>query len=298
MSLIIRLLMFPTLLALAACDPDHPPPLPYAVMPRDANLLNAIVHQAGVEITPPEGVPAEIGGPLAKALVDALQEQDIPAITGQKLEGAHAIKGMARMDAGAIVVDWVLYTPDGAELGGVKVRDALSADASADKPLPATVIQALTAQAVAALALHFPATSGEQGENLRVFVPDIPNVPGDGGKSLPTALRNALRAAGMSIAEAQDPQAIRIEGQVILSELDAANQLVKLTWRVLAPDGSEIGLVDQGNPVPHGRLDGNWGDVAYGAAAGAAEGIVPLLQDYQARPAAPAADAAKPAQTP
>lgn len=295
MSFIIRLLIFSTLLALAACDPDHPPPRPYAVMPRDASLLNAIVHQAGVEVTPPEGVPVEIGGQLAKALVDALQEQDVPAITGQRLTGAHAIKGMAQMENGAIMIDWVLYAPDGAELEGVKVRDALSADATASKPLPTTVIQALTSQAVAALARHFPATGAEQGENLRVFVPDIPNVPGDGGKSLPIALRNALRAAGLSIAERQDAQAIRIEGQVILSELDAANQLVKLTWRALAPDGSEIGLVDQSNPVPHGRLDGNWGELAYGAAAGAAQGIVPLLQDYQARPAA---DAAKPAQTP
>ena len=298
MNRLIRLLIVSPAFLLAACDPDHPPPLPYAVMPRDANLLNAIVHQAGVEVTPPEGVPVEIGGPLAKALVDALQEQDIPAITGQGLAGAHAIKGMARMETGAIMIDWVLYTPDGAELGGVKVRDALSVNANAGKALPTTVIQALTSQAVAALVLHFPAASGEQGENLQVFVPDIPNVPGDGGKSLPIALRNALRAAGMRIAGAQDAQAIRIEGQVILSELDAANQLVKLTWRALAPDGSEIGLVDQSNPVPHGRLDGNWGEIAYGAASGAAQGIVPLLQDYQARPATLDANAVKPAQTP
>ena len=285
MNRLIRLLIVSPAFLLAACDPDHPPPLPYAVMPRDANLLNAIVHQAGVEVTPPEGVPVEIGGPLAKALVDALQEQDIPAITGQKLAGAHAIKGAARMEPGAIVIDWVLYAPDGAELGGVKVRDALSADVHAGTALPTTMIQALTTQAVTALGLHFPAISGKQGETLRVFVPDIANVPGDGGKSLPMALRNALRAAGLGIADAQDAQAIRIEGQVILSELDAANQLVKLSWRVLASDGSEIGYIDQSNPVPHGRLDGNWSDVAYGAAAGAADGIIPLLQDYQARPA-------------
>ncbi len=298
MNSITRLLVFSALLGLAACDPDHPPPLPYAVMPRDANLLKAIVQQAGVEVTPPEGVPAAIGAPLAQALVDALQDQDIPAITGQKLTGAHMLRGNARMEPGAIVVDWVLYTPDGAELGGVQVRDALSAAALPDKPLPTTVIQALTAQAIAALALHFPAISGTDGENPLVFVPDIASVPGDGGKSLPGALRNALRAAGMRVSDAQDDQAIRIEGQVHLSELDAASQLVKLTWRALAPDGSEIGLVDQSNPVPHGRLDGNWGEIAYSAASGAADGIIPLLQDYKARSPAPNAAATKPAQTP
>jgi len=192
----------------------------------------------------------------------------------------------------------VLRGPEGAELGSIEVRDALSPGADPMEPLDATVAQALAARTAVAFAAYFPAAGGSHGVPLRVFVPDIANVPGDGGKSLPLALRSALRAAGMSVAEAEDPQAIRIEGQALLSELDAASQLVKLSWRVLATDGAEIGHIDQSNPVAHGRLDGNWGDVAYGAAAGAAEGIVPLLQDYQARPPAPAADAAKPAQTP
>lgn len=285
MKTVFRLLIFSTVIALGACNADHQPPLPYAVMPRDSSLLNAIVNQRGVEVTLPEGVPEEIGAPLAKGLAEVLQEQDIPAVTGRKLEGAHSIKGAVRLEAWAVAVDWVLYDPGGAVLGKVEVRDALSVTAASDKPLPASVIQALSAQAVTALAVHFPGTSGPHSNNLRVFVPDIANVPGDGGKSLPIALRNALRAAGMSIAEQADPEAIRIEGQVLLSELDAASQLVKLSWRVLAADGAEIGQIDQSNPVGHGRLDGNWGEVAYGAAAGAADGIIPLLQDYQARTA-------------
>ncbi len=283
MNKVFRLLILSAVFALAACDPDHPPPLPYAVMPRDSNLLNAIVNQAGVEVTPPEGVSVEIGMPLTKALVDALQEQDIPAVSGKKLAGAHSLKGTARLEAGAIIVDWVLYGPEGAKLEEVEVRDALPAGAAPDTPLAAAVIQALTTQAVSALAPHFPAASGPHGGNLRVYVPDILNVSGDGGKSLPLALRNALRAAGIGVAQQADPQAFRIEGEVLLSGLDAVSQLVKLSWRVRAADGTEIGHIDQSNPVAHGRLDGNWGEVAYGAAAGAADGIIPLLQDYQSQ---------------
>ncbi len=283
MNIVLRLLLFSTLLMLAACNADRQPPLPYAVMPRDSSLLNVIVNQAGVEVTPPDGVSGEIGVPLTHALVDALQEQDIPAVTGQTLVGAHSITGAARLETGAIIVDWVLYDPDGAELDQIEVRDGLPPHAAPDKPLSATVIQALTAQALAGLVPHFPVAGGPQGGNLRVYVPDIVNVSGDGGRSLPIALRNALRAAGMSVAEQADPEAIRIEGQVLVSELDAASQLVKLSWRVLAADGTEIGYIDQSNPVAHGRLDGSWAEIAYGAAAGAADGIIPLLQDYQAR---------------
>ncbi|MEQ1889276.1 MAG: hypothetical protein ABL951_08880 [Alphaproteobacteria bacterium] len=286
MNKFIRCLMFFTAFALAGCNGEHQPPLPYAVMPRDANLLNAIVNQAGVEVSPPEGLPADSAIQVAKALAEALQENDIPAVMGQKLAGAHTLKGAVRLEPGAIVVSWSLYDPKGVRLGNMEARDSVAADRGADITLAPNVIQALTAQAVAAISPYFPATAGAHGNNLRFFIPEIAGVPGDGGKSLPLALGRALRAAGLSEAPDQDPEAIRIEGQVTLSELNAASMLVKLSWRVAAADGSEIGRIDQSNPVSRRRLDGNWGDVAYGAAAGAAEGIIPLLQDYQARPPA------------
>ncbi len=285
-----------TILALAGCNGERQPPMPYAVMPRDANLLNAIVNRAGVEVSPPEGLPAESAIQLAKALAEALQENDIPAVMGQKLSGAHTLRGAARLEPGAIVIAWALYDHKGAVLGNMEARDSIAADRVADIPLAQNMIQALTAQAVAAISPYFPAAAGAHGNNLRVFIPEIAGVPGDGGKSLPLALGRALRAAGLSVALEEDPNAIRIEGQVTLSELNAASTLVKLSWQVAGADGSEIGRIDQSNPVPRGRLDGNWGDVAYGAAAGAAEGIIPLLQDYQARP--PAASGAHSALSP
>ena len=102
------------------------------------------------------------------------------------------------------------------------------------------------------------------------------------------ALRNALHAAGLTVVEQADATTIRIEGQVLLSELDAANQLVKLSWKVLAPDGAQIGLIDQSNPVATGSLSGHWGELAYAAAQGAADGVIPLLQDYQSQRASKA----------
>lgn len=285
MKYLTRLLLYLGLFALAACSADRLPPRPYAVMPRETSLLNAIVNQPGVEITPPHGVSPEQGMSLAKALAVALQEEDIPAVVGQTLTGAHRLMGTARLETGAIILSWTLHDPMGAELGTVQARDAVSKQAGADEPLPDTVVQALTAQVAPGLAQRLQPPKGAQGENLRVFVPDIAGLPGDGGKSLPLALRRALNVAGMSLAEKDDPKAIRIVGQVVVSDLDAANQLVKLNWRVLRPDGVEIGAVDQSNPVPLGRLDTSWGEIAYGAAAGAAEGIIPLLQDYQSRPA-------------
>lgn len=268
----------------AGCDTDRQPPLPYAVMPRDANLLQEILGNAGVEVSPPEGVSPEIGAQLANALASGLQDQDIPAIAGKKLSGAHQIRGMARMEPGVIVINWQLYEPGGEELAGVEVRDALATGTAPDKLLDSNAVQALTTRTVTALALHFPAMGGEHGENLQIFVADIADAPGDGGKSLPLALRNALRAAGMRVTQTPGPEAIRIEGQIQVSP-QGAGELITLAWRVLAADGTEIGFIDQSNPVAARRTDGNWGELAFAAAAGAADGIIPLLADYRTRTA-------------
>lgn len=284
MIILFRLLMVALPLVLSACSGDRIPPRPYTVMPRDANLLDGIVSQIGVGVAAPEGVPAQTGMLVAKALATALQEHDIAAVAGQKLSGGHNINGVARFDAGAIIIDWVLRAPDGAELGTFTARDALPPDAGAGAPLDANMVQALGERIAAAFAAYFPATSGPHEENLQVFVSDIANVSGDGGTSLPLALRNALRASGLTVVAKDDPNIIHIVGHVLLSDLDAATQLVQLNWRVLAADGTEIGQVNQSNPAARGSLDANWGETAYGAAAGAAEGIIPLLQDYQSRP--------------
>ncbi|MSP43044.1 MAG: hypothetical protein EXR08_06725 [Alphaproteobacteria bacterium] len=281
MNVILRLLMLAAVLDATGCDTERQPPMPYAVMPRDANILGEILGHPGVEVMPPDGVSPAVGAQLAGALAAALQEEDIPALMGKELSGGHQIRGEVKIENGSVVINWLLYKPDGEELAGVEVRDALGKDADPDKPLEPEVLQALTSRAVTALVLHFPAAGGQLEPDMKVFVADIEGVPGDGGKSLPRELRSALRAAGMNVATAAEAGALRIEGQVQITE-QGAGQLVALSWRVLDSAGKEIGHVDQSNPVAAGRLEGNWGDIAFGAAAGAEEGIIPLLEDYRA----------------
>lgn len=259
------------------------PPRPYTVMPKQPSMLSSIIATSGVEVTPPAGVGAALGVPLAEALSAALQEQDIPSVTQKPLAGGHRITGAARLEANSIIVLWLLQNPAGETLSRFEARGAVAPHRKAETPLDPGVAQALATRTAAAFAPYFLAQHGLQGASLKVAVPDLVNVAGDGGRSLPLALRRALSAAGLQVVAEQTPQTVRISGQVHLSDLDAASQLVALTWRVTAADGSEIGVVEQSNPVPRGRLEGNWGEMAYAAAAGAAEGILPLLQDYQAK---------------
>lgn len=282
MKIFIRSLIIFTLLAAGACSTDdHMPPRPYTVMPKDANMLSSIIGTIGVEVLPPEGLAAELAAPLAEALSAALRDQDIPALASGVLTGGHRIMGKAQQAADDLVIVWTLQNSAGAILAEHTMRQPLGLKGGA--PLDAGLNEALAERAAAAFAPHLQAASGGSMQAFKVLVPDITNVSGDGGKSLPLALRRALSAAGLNVVSADDAAAIRITGQVHLSDLDPANQLVSLIWLVSAPDGSEIGRVEQSNPVPRGRAEGNWGEMAYAAAAGAAEGILPLLQDYQAK---------------
>ena len=52
---------------------------------------------------------------------------------------------------------------------------------------------------------------------------------------------------------------------------------VAVAWRVVAPDGGEVGAFVQNGQVEPGSLDGAWGGVADAIAEGAALGVAEVL---------------------
>ena len=267
-------------LALAACAGEPTQPLPYGVMTKEPGLLGVITAQSGVEVMPPAGAGGGLAASLAEALAAALREQDIAALAGQELSGGHRISGKAQIHENALQTAWKLHDAGGAQVAQFETREALPAGAQEDA-IPESILRAVAERTAAAFAPHL-LPSEAHAASLRAFVPDIAGAPGDGGKSLPSALREALRAAGLTIVDAAAADALTINGTVQVSDLDAERQLVSLSWQVNAPDGGEIGRIDQNNPVSRGQLEAGWGGVAYAAASGAAEGILPLLDDYRA----------------
>jgi hypothetical protein len=267
-------------LALAACTGEPTHRLPYGVMTKEPGLLGVITNQSGVEVMPPEGAGGALATALSEALAAALRDQDIAALAGQELNGGHRISGKARIQDNVLVTVWKLHDAGGALAAQFETREALPAGAREDA-IPASILQAMAGHTAAAFAPHL--LPGEaHSAALRVYVPDIAAAPGDGGKTLPSALRSELRAAGLNVVDAPAGTALTIAGSVQLSDLDAERQLVSLSWLVRAPDGQEIGRIDQSNPVPRGQLEGGWGGIAYAAASGAADGVIPLLDDYRA----------------
>ena len=92
------------------------------------------------------------------------------------------------------------------------------------------------------------------------------------------ALQIALKRARLQLVEELVAGGLVILGSVEVGAAIANRQNVRIEWSVIAPDGSELGTVQQENTVPKGALDGAWGGLVVIIAENAAKGIVALLE--------------------
>ena len=119
--------------------------------------------------------------------------------------------------------------------------------------------------------------------SVQAIVPNVVGAPGDGSQSLTRAIRNELSRNGVGLASATGNRTYRVEGRVGLKNASAGQQQITIDWDVKDPAGKKLGTVSQKNAIPAGSLNGAWGKTADAAAAAAAQGILKLLPQKQAR---------------
>jgi hypothetical protein len=114
-------------------------------------------------------------------------------------------------------------------------------------------------------------------EQVMALVPSVSGAPGDGSRSLASAIQRELSVKGVALTDKPTAGAYRVEGSVIMGEAQDGKQPIQIEWMVRDPSGKKLGTVSQKNEVAEGSLDGNWGKVADQAAGAAVQGIVKLL---------------------
>jgi hypothetical protein len=110
-----------------------------------------------------------------------------------------------------------------------------------------------------------------------VVVAPVSGAPGDGQRSLTTALKKRLYAGGVKLANGTAANVYMVKGSVKLVEASGGKQSIRIDWLVLDPSGKKLGTVSQQNTIPKGSLNGPWGAIADAAAGAAADGIIKLL---------------------
>ena len=110
-----------------------------------------------------------------------------------------------------------------------------------------------------------------------VVVAPVAGAPGDGQRSLTTALKKRLYAGGVKLANGTSVNVYMVKGSVSLADATGGKQSIRIDWLVLDPNGKKLGTVSQQNTIPKGSLNGPWGAIADAAAGAAAAGIIKLL---------------------
>lgn len=116
-----------------------------------------------------------------------------------------------------------------------------------------------------------------------VAVLSVSGAPGDGNRTLMTAMQQELAQLGIAAIETGSA-GYRIEGSVTLGALAGGRQPVTITWNVRDPAGKSLGNVVQNNTIVRGALDGAWGTTADGAAKAAAKDVAGLVTGRKPSP--------------
>ena len=237
-----------------------------------------VKDSVGVAVAPVAGVPDPAAGALADDIAAALRDQDVPATVGGGNRHSYQLSGAASADAVGGVehvrVHWVVRTHDGAEIGN---SDQDTTVPAADWQSGGGALQQMAKDEAPKLAAFVADTAPAEHKPLQqVFVKPVTGAPGDGNKALPSALGYLLRHRGVPITtDVKQPGTITIAGTVAVTPVDGQNQdRVQIAWHVLAADGTDVGQIAQDNTVPHGSLDGRWGEVAMAVAMAGIDDIL------------------------
>ena len=260
--------------ALAGCDAAQHP-FADDRPSSDAPILQ-VRDSAGVVVEPVAGTPG--GAALAEAMASALRDLEVPASTGAGNRHSQHLTGTAVAEPGAgsvgLTISWHLHEADGGDGGGDEQRARV----------PAAIWQAATpdgfkdlaaAEAPRLVSLIAGAPPAEHKPAQSVYVRAVSGAPGDGSRALASALSYLLKQRGYTVADL-DVGAVVVAGEVQLTPGDGKDH-VKITWHVLKPDGTDIAQVGQENDVPHGALDGRWGETAMAVALAGIDDIAKLV---------------------
>jgi hypothetical protein len=149
-----------------------------------------------------------------------------------------------------------------------------SSGAVATAPAPTATPAAATSTGTPATATAAVQPRGP----VQALVPPVTGAPGDGSRSLTTAIKKRLYSGGVKLANAgAGANVYTVKGTVKLTTASAGKESIRIDWQVINPAGKRLGTVSQQNVIPKGSLNGPWGAIADAAANAAADGIIKLL---------------------
>ncbi len=282
------------LAGLAACAPlPRPFQPPVKAGPRS---IPGVAAPAGILVAGVADAPAPLARSLAEAMASGLRRASLPARLPDDLPPGfrplYRIEGRLRTGPRVdgrrpYLLLWELRDAEKAVVGRYLQSGHLDSGPTAGggDPLARAVreeaarymAESIRGEPTGPLGVPLPPVEA----SVRIAVEVAPDAPGDGARSLSRALESVLAKSGLVVVVNPDRETFRVEGRVRATPAGRGVETVEVTWRLLAPDGGEVGIISQKSDVAAGSLDGPWGPVARAVAAGAADGVVALVDRYR-----------------
>ncbi|HEX2115131.1 MAG TPA: hypothetical protein VHM01_12060 [Alphaproteobacteria bacterium] len=241
----------------------------------EGNQLLMLPDRAGVIVLPVAGLPEPMAVELAEKLAAALQRENVLATTSEGNRYSYLIEGETMPgDGGVPVAHFELRDPRGALVKTFKVPLDRAVQASGGLDFTAVAHSA----AVPIAAALQPDAVNPSPPRPPLKIGKVTGAPRDGDVVLARALDYALRRNGVKLAEPNEKESFEVRGAVSIVPRGQKLRNVNVTWTVYAPDGSELGQVEQQNDVTPEFLERAWPEMASAVADGAAEGLADLLE--------------------
>lgn len=266
-------LLLPLLIVLTACQPV---PRVFERPPDSENGLLRLSDSPGILVRPVIHAPAATADGLARKMVEALIERDVPAFLSSRNRSSLILTGTVIDPGRDAHIAWVLHDPQGDEVGRYEQTiegTPIAPWAQADP----TLLEGFAASAAPRIAAYIQEEVKAEVVTPAIYVGTVSGAPANGGPRLQAALRQGLRRLGARIANGPSEETLLATAEVRMSPMPDDHLEVAISWTVTDPFGVEIGTIDQASPFAKRVVENSWGELAREAGLAAAAGMVDLV---------------------
>ncbi|MBV8535575.1 MAG: hypothetical protein JO128_08290 [Alphaproteobacteria bacterium] len=274
---LLRLPLLATFVVLATLAGCGELPLPFETAHDNTENLRLMpVDKAGMVVHPPEGMPGPAADALVRALIDALRNEDVAAMTPPGNAASLVLDGTATAEPAGWSIQLALADANKTSLGRVTSHASPTA---VDDPKAWSPFAKAMAKSIAAM-LQTDGTTPRTDEPT-VVIGEVRGLPDGERRMLVHALEFALQKARVQVVSTPDKATHVISGDILIAPPHGSagrqQSSVDVKWSVARADKSEIGQLHQANDVPVDMLTHDWPDIAMAVAGAAVDGIVDLV---------------------
>lgn len=300
----IGLMLIAALFVLTGCDtapeptthrapPTLQPPLPEEIGPQGALLVTPLNTGATANIDADASAAQQEIASNAEVfrnlLIKNLRQRQILALERAGRRPRFMLRG--NLAETRDLIEWIIMTPDGLEYGAAtqKLSDIFGTDDpellskmadEAARTVDKMIDNGLIGKGHGQAAIEPPA--------MKVI--PVVGAPETGAKSLTLAISIRLRLAGVRVAGDRsitganaddDTSPYSLSASLSVTENPDNSEHIAVEWILYAPDGNELGNLEQENDMPKGEVDKNWEAVSGAVASAALPGILALMENHR-----------------